>query len=359
MSTPTATPLSGLVSPLIARTPAPRRQRSRARPERRPRRRRGSRAAASPNPPPPLVRTTKRSPAASAMPTALGGKASTAPSPRRTSQPPAAPERPPSRPGGGHGDAIAPHRDRRGALDQHDDLDAEAAPPPACAPGVLDQRHAFDHERELRFERFHLRQPGPPAQVKAPVASGPSSPRGAQATEVEPHVQPRLAACPSWPGPPPGPPAPLARDPDDTPASDHRCTIRSRPQPVPGARLDSASTIASITAVTTTIRPPHAAGRAGFTRLPSGNLRVTGAKQPSFMGRSGSRKQRRAKITPEVVCENDELIDPRACGPVSLRSTTIPPRSPGAPAPPVPLVPPTTNAPARRAYDRPRRRRRR
>src|SRR3954447_27045298 len=66
----------------------------------------------------------------------------------------------------------------------------------------------------------------------------------------------------------------------------------------------------STAAATVTTRPPQAAGGFGLTIDPNGSLAMIGRKQPSFMGIEGSTKQRTANTTPDIVCENDELIEP-------------------------------------------------
>src|ERR1700679_2245529 len=91
--------------------------------------------------------------------------------------------------------------------------------------------------------------------------------------------------------------------PPDTPEKVNGVRMPDDATARPGVAADSAVHSASITAKTTMNRPPHAAGGRGFTRLPSGSTNSTGRKQPSFMGRDGSRKQRSAKSAPDTTWE--------------------------------------------------------
>src|SRR5687768_13544484 len=96
-----------------------------------------------------------------------------------------------------------------------------------------------------------------------------------------------------------------------------------------GSADDNASTMASIAAVTVTMRPPHAAGGLGLTKVPRGKLMTSGVKHPSFIGMVWSTKQRTANRTPDSACDNDALIAPLACGDVPVKSRWIDP-SPGS-----------------------------
>ena len=59
--------------------------------------------------------------------------------------------------------------------------------------------------------------------------------------------------------------------------------------------------------------------------MPLGRRACSGRKQPSFIGIVGSTKHRIAYTTPDRVCENDELMVPRAWGDVPSKSTSMPP----------------------------------
>ena len=138
-----------------------------------------------------------------------------------------------------------------------------------------------------------------------------------------------MGATPSIPslcGRPPQPPKKISITANGVPSSFSPVKCNTSP-PSPGIGTRSGSAFArarnniSKTRKNKGARPPTAAGKRGFTKLPAGAMTCIGRINPTLVKTSGLTILLTAPYTVASVILSGRLIAPRACGPVPVKST--------------------------------------